>query len=102
MSYLEQSRPNVETEADFQNSASWSQTVLAGRLASAVTNGIIEVYQLQRRLLYFHFGLKIRQEAAIALTLLAECGLEVLYQSLVFPGGIHCHFREVSIAASPR
>jgi predicted RNA-binding protein associated with RNAse of E/G family len=67
-----------------------------------VANGAIEVYQLQLRLLYFHFGLNIRQEAAIALRHLAEWGLEVLYQSQEFPDEIHCHFRQVTIAASLR
>jgi hypothetical protein len=66
-----------------------------------VSNGAIEVYRLQRRLLNFHYGLEIRQAAAIGLKLLVVYGLEVLYLPQVFPDGIQCHFNEVTIAASP-
>ena len=99
--FLEGRRPNFEIEADFQKSASWSQTGLAGTLASAVTIGAIEVYRHQTMLLNFHFGLQITQAAAIVLRLPVVYGLEGLYLPQGLPDVIQRHSSEVTIAASP-
>lgn len=66
-----------------------------------MTIGAIEVYRHQLKLLNFHFGLEITQEAAIALRLPVVYGLKGLYLPQVLPDGIQCRSSELTIAASP-
>lgn len=66
-----------------------------------MTDGAVEVYRGQPRLLNFHFGLEITQAAAIALRLPAVYELEGLYLPQVLPpDSIHCHSSEVTMSAS--